>query len=136
MMKDNASINLASNVIALMHDLLTWQEHIERALRDTNYMYTFDDVVASILRQEKQLYLFDDCCVIMQLDTTPHCKVYHCFIACGTTEAILEAEPKITEVARELGCQYLSIAGRTGWPRKLKQHGWEHKLSVLHKRID
>jgi hypothetical protein len=127
--------NLAGDVIALMRDLLRWQEQIERALRDLDGMYSFNDIVASVLRQERHFYDFGDCCVIMQYEKYPGYSIYHCFIACGKFEAILASEVGISEVAKKLGCKYLSIAGRVGWPRKLKQHGWTHKLSVLHKEV-
>lgn len=127
--------NLAGDVIALMRDLLRWQEHIEKAVQDLDGMYTFNDIVASILRQERHFYDYGDCCVIMQFEQYPNYSVYHCFIACGKFEAILAAEKDMNEIAKQLGCKYLSISGRVGWPRKLKPHGWKHKLSVLHKEV-
>lgn len=135
-MKDMVEKNtLAENVIKLMDDLLRWRIHIERAVRDLDGMYTFDDIVASILRQERHFYEFDGCCVIMQKDTYPGYSTYHCFVACGTTAAILDAEPFINKIAKELGCKYMSFTGRTGWPRRLKNHGWVHKLSTMHKEV-
>lgn len=127
--------NLAGDVIALMQDLLKWQPHIERAFRDLDGMYDFNDIVASILRQERHFYDFGDCAIIMQVEQYPHFKVYHCFLACGKFESILKAEPDIIEIARQLGCKHLAISGRTGWPRKLKGMGWHHKLSVLYKEV-
>lgn len=127
--------NLAGDVIALMNDMLAWQEQIERAVRDLDNMYSFNDIVASVLKQERQFYSFDKCAVIMQHENYPGYSIYHCFIACGELEAILAAEPYMNDVARELGCKYLSIAGRVGWPRVLKSHGWKHALSVLHKEV-
>ena len=127
--------NLAGDVIALMQDLLSWQDHIESAMRRVNYMYSFNDIVASIMRQERQFYQFEGCCVIMQLDTTPNWKSYHCFLACGSTEAILAAEPQITDVAKQLGCKYLSLSGRVGWPKRLRGTGWKHLISVMYKEV-
>lgn len=127
--------NLAVNVMDLMKDLLRWQDHIEDAMRRTGNMYTFDDIVASILRQEKQFYNFDDCFIIMQLDVYPQCKVYHCFLAGGKMQAIKDAESVINDIAKDLGCKAMSISGRTGWPKALKNDGWEHRLSVLHKEV-
>ena len=127
--------NIAGDVINLMNDLLKWQEGIERALRDLDGMYSFNDVVTSVLRGEQHFYQFEECCVIMQEESYPGYSVYHCFIACGTTEAILAAEPKINEIAKGLGCKYMSLSGRVGWPRRLKAHGWKHRLSIMHKEV-
>lgn len=126
---------LAANIVALMYDLLDWQEAIERALRDIGYLYTFDDVVASVLRQERHVYQENGCLVIMQVDHYPSTKAYHCFLAAGTTYGLLELEPKLAQIGKELGCSHLSFAGRKGWERRLKNHGWQQKLTVMHKEI-
>lgn len=134
-MAQRTDTNLAATVIQLMNDMLRWQEHIDRALRDLDGMYSFDDVVASVIQQQRHFYEFDGCCVIMEYSEFPGYSMYHCFVACGSTEAILAAEPHINEIAKRLGCKYMSIAGRTGWPRVLKKHGWKHKMAVLHKEV-
>ena len=128
--------NLAGDVIGLMQRLLHWQPEIEDAMRRVNYMYTFNDVVESILRQQRIFYEFDDCMIIMQIDPFPQWKAFHCFLACGTTEAILAAEPKMHEIAKVLDCKYLSISGRVGWPRRLKSEGWKHLISTLYKEVE
>ena len=127
--------SLASSVIDLMHDMVKWQDLIEDAMRRVNYMYSFDDVVASVLRQQRQFFDFGDCCVIMEMQQFPQWSAYHCFLACGSTQAILRAEPKITALAKELGCDYISLSGRVGWPRRLKEHGWKHLLSTMYKEV-
>jgi len=127
--------NLAGDVIALMNDLLGWQEHIESAMRRIGNPYTFNDVVASILRQQRQFYEFDGCCIIMEVQQYPQYKTYHCFLACGSTTAILRAEPQIMAVAKELGCKGMTISGRVGWPRRLKNTGWKHIMSTLYKEV-
>jgi len=124
---------VAHNVIALMQDVIKWKPQIERALRGLEDLYSFDGIVYSVLQNRLHFYEFGECCVFMELDTFENCKVYHCFLACGDMEEIMYAEKHINEVAKRLGCKYMSIAGRTGWPRVLRNAGWEHKLSVLYK---
>lgn len=135
-MKHQMVGNLAGDVIALMRDLLNWQEHIERGLRDTDGMFSFNDVVAMVLRQEVTFYNFDDAIVLCQLETFPGYKAYHCFLACGDFEKIIEMEPQLMAIAKELGCEKFSLAGRKGWERKLKQHGWKPVLTVMHKELN
>lgn len=140
-MKDELTLtagnsNLAGNVIQLMNDILAWQPHIERALRDLDGMYTFNDVVARVLRQEIHFMDFGDCCVFMQVETFPGYKQYHCFLACGAFEGLLRVEPVLTDMAKRLGCKYFSLAGRKGWERMLKNHGWKHVVTVMHKELD
>ncbi len=125
--------NLAGNVIELMRDLLAWQEQIEDAMQHIDNQYSFNDIVSSILRGERHFYQFDGCCVIMQFEKYPAYNIYHCFVACGDMQAIKDAEANINEIAKELGCKYMSISGRIGWPRALKHDGWKHVLSILYK---
>jgi len=125
--------NLAGNVIELMRDMLLWQPQIEEAMRHIDNQYSFDDIVASVLRGERHFYQFPGCCVIMQFEKYPAYSIYHCFVACGEMQAIKDAEPEINKIAKELGCKYMSISGRIGWPRALKNDGWKHVLSILYK---
>jgi len=127
--------NLAGDVVKLMNDMLAWQPQIEKAMAHLDHPYTFNDVVASVLRQERHFYDFEDCCVIMQYEQYPQYSNYHCFIACGKMQAIKDAEPHINEVAKQLGCKHMSISGRIGWPRALKSDGWKHVISVLYKEV-
>lgn len=128
--------NLADTVIDLMASMKKWQPQIEDAMARVNNMYSFNDIVGSVLRQERQFYEFEGCCVIMQIDQFPNWKAYHCFLAAGSTEAILRAEPQIMEIAKALGCKYMSLSGRTGWPKRLKGTGWKHLLSTLYKEVE
>lgn len=127
--------NLAKAVSELMAGLLKWQDHIEKSMARVNNMYSFNDVVMSVLQQQRHFYEFEDCYIIMEFCVFPQWNAYHCFCAGGTTEAILRAEPRIREVAEQLGCKYMSISGRTGWSRRLKDHGWKHKMSTLYKEV-
>jgi len=132
-LNEGMTANLAGSVIELMRDLLEWQEHIEKAMGHVDNQYSFNDIVASVIRGERHFYKFDGCCVIMQREAYPAYSIYHCFVACGDMQAIKDAEPKINEIAKELGCKYMAISGRTGWPRALKNDGWKHVISVMYK---
>jgi hypothetical protein len=125
--------NLAGDVISLMRDLLRWQDKIEAAMAHVDNQYSFNDIVASVLRNERHFYEFEDCCVIMQVENYPAYKIYHCFVACGDMQAIKNAEVEINKIAKELGCKYMAISGRIGWPRALKNDGWKHVISVMYK---
>jgi len=132
-LNEGITANLAGDVISLMRDLLAWQEHIEAAMKHVDNQYSFNDIVASILRGERHFYEFENCCVIMQFEKYPAYSIYHCFVACGDMQGIKDAEKHINEVAKSLGCKYMAISGRTGWPRALKDDGWKHVLSILYK---
>ena len=115
--------NLAKTIIKTMEDLLRWKPLIERALHHVNDMYSFDNIVEMVMRKELHFYNYKKCCVLMSLNQFPNWSSYHCFLACGSMDAIKEAEADINKVAKSLGCKYMSISGRTGWPRALKKDG-------------
>ena len=125
--------NLANKVTSVMHKLLAWRKEIEEAMAHVDHQYSFDDIVASVLRGERHVYDFPKCLVIMELNQFPAYSVYHCFIACGDMQAIKDAEKDINKIAKDLGCKYMAISGRTGWPRALKNDGWKHVLSTMYK---
>lgn len=56
--------------------------------------------------------------------------------AAGDLNELLEATPKLEAWAREIGCtQAMVYAGREGWERALKQHGYEVHQIVLRKLL-
>jgi len=128
--------NLAGETINLMQDLLRWQPEIEKALRNLNHMYSFNDVVMMIVQGHKQFYSYDDCFVIMELSEFPGYKTYHCFLGGGKLSSITSvAEPQMMEIGETLGCKYISFSGRPAFERALKGQGWESKLLIMYKEI-
>lgn len=126
---------LTEKLRTLLDQLDRWEPHVNKALASAHYSHTFDDVVRMVLLNQAHYYELDNCCIFMIVDVYPQHSVYHCFIACGDMQGIIDAEPLIRANAEALGCAYMSISGRIGWPRVLHQHGWEHKLSTLYKKV-
>jgi hypothetical protein len=71
----------------------------------------------------------------MEKVTYPRFTTFHCFLAGGDMEDIISHQKEMADIGGKLGCKYLSIAGREGWLRKLKQHGWRHVSSAMLKPI-
>jgi hypothetical protein len=126
---------LAEQTKTLLDTLLYWRIGIEQALEHGLFCYSFDDITKGVLQGNLHFYSYPDCCVIMELQTYPGYKTYHCLVACGDMQAIKDAEPQLREVAKVLQCKYLSITGRIGWIRELKKDGWDHRFSALFKEI-
>ena len=126
---------LSEKLVQLVTDMNKWKPHIEKAMKSANNSHTFDDILRDVLNNRVHFYDLGDCCVLMLVENYPQHSVYHCFIACGAMQAIVDAEPMIRANAKELGCKYMTITGRTGWPKALKKHGWHHSLSTLYKEV-
>jgi len=126
---------LTGKLRELLVQLDKWQDLIGKALDGAYGTHTYDDVVRMVLLNQVHFYDRGNCCIFMIVDTYPQHSNYHCFIACGDMQGIIDAEPLIRDNAKALGCKYMSITGRTGWPRALKEHGWKHQLSTLFKEV-
>lgn len=124
-----------SNLKQLVADLEKYRLDIEAALCYGQDSHTFDDVVGKVLRNEVHFYPQDNSFVIMELHRYPQYKVYHCFLAGGDMAEIIAVHPWMLANAKQLDCKYVSIAGRIGWERALKNHGWKKQFTVLRKEV-
>jgi len=127
--------NVAENVIRLASSLLTWQEKIEEALRRAGNTHSFNDIAQEVIVGAAHFYDYGDCCILMKVIQFPRFKNYHCFIACGNMESLMQKQEDIRKVAKELGCKEMTINGRPGWSRVLKENGWTHRLSLLYAEV-
>lgn len=135
-MLDNApnatpTLSLAEKTLQLMEDILSVREGIEAALAYANGSHTFDDVVMKIITGECHFYKLAGCFLIMQVIVYPQYKTYHCFLASGSQEALDETWEGVKTTAKHMGCKLVTITGRPGWERRLKQRGWKHMYSTL-----
>jgi hypothetical protein len=115
--------------------LRRWQDVIEQSLTYTTGTHTFDDVCSMVLTGRLQFYDFDDCFAIMELVTYPQSKDYHCFLAGGSIDGLLQCQDDIIAVAKNAGCSTVSLTGRKGWERAFKNAGWRSHSTSLFKRI-
>lgn len=133
--RDDAPLSAAEQTVLLMNSLLSWRDLIEKALKHALYGYSFDDITAMIMRGELHFFTYPKCCVIMQPQSSPGYRTYHCLVACGDMQAIKDTEPMMRANAIALNCKYMSISGRPGWAKELKKDGWDHRFSALFKEV-
>lgn len=131
-MFDHEGLNLAQKTMMLMRDILEWEEGLTIALEHGQGSHTFDDLVARILRGELHFYNYPECCLVMQIVQYPQFKNYHCFAAAGNQEALDNAGEDMQRMARQFGCKHLSISGRPGWVRRLKERGWFQASATMY----
>jgi hypothetical protein len=112
-----------------------WRPQIEEALHHGKDAHTFDTVVEMILSNRLHFFAYPDCFVIMEIVEYPNYKVFHCFLAGGKMEAIIQAQQPLGEVGKIMGCRYLSVSGRKGWERQLADIGWKFVCTTLYYEI-
>lgn len=119
----------------LVSDLEKYRVDIEKALWYGQNSHTFDDFVGKVLRNEVHFYPLGSAFVAMEIIQQPQYNVYHTFLAGGDMQPILDCHPWMLENAKQLGCKYVSICGRHGWERVLKDYGWKKQYTVLRKEV-
>lgn len=120
---------------AILDDLQKWEHKINCALAHGRNTHTFDDIVGLVLQNKAFFFSYEDCFIIMEKVDYPQFSVFHCFLAGGVMEAIINAQAEMAKIGEELGCKYLSIAGRKGWERQLHSLGWQHVCTTLYTPI-
>ncbi len=65
----------------------------------------------------------------------PQKKVLHIFLAGGEMDQIVDMDSSAVEFAKMNGCTGMSIAGRKGWAKVLKEKGYQETYTVLGKDI-
>lgn len=69
---------------------------------------------------------------ITEIHQFPHAKFLHVFLAGGDLDEIRDVLiPIWRHYARRVGCTKLTLCGRRGWERALKQQGWQADLICM-----
>lgn len=126
-----------NSLLSLLLDLKRFRLDIEKALCYSSDAYSFDNIVDGVLRGNYHFYPLKNSCVITELVNYPNYKVYHGFIAAGNLEEIREFVHTIGNAnAKQLGCKYMTLAGRHGWTREFGRDGWKHTLSTMQREVE
>lgn len=119
----------------VLDDLDRFRSLIEEAIEHGGRTHTFDDIVTMVLTGRVVFWPLVNSFLITEIVDYPQERCYHIFLAGGEIEELIEMHHKVQQAAIEQGCSHLSIAGRKGWVRALKSHGWTPQLIVLKKPI-
>ena len=116
--------------------LLTFRVDIEKALVYAYGSYTFDDVVAGVMRGRFTFYTLGNSFAFCELEQAPQYSYFHCFLAGGKMHEIKHMlDVYAPDVAKSMGAKYLCIRGREGWARALEKEGWEPRYTTLYKEV-
>lgn len=93
------------------------------------------DVIEAILKGTMQLWPGPEACAVTEIVVYPNRKVLHVFLAAGKMEGIVDMQQSAEEWGKLQGCTAMTIAGRKGWARVLKDVGYEEKYVTLAKEL-
>jgi hypothetical protein len=119
----------------VVEELIRCKPWLEAALELSGGTHTLDDVVQAIIKGEMQFWPAPKGCAVTEIVNYPRKKVLHIFLAGGEMEQIIDMDDSAVEFAKMNGCTGMSIAGRKGWKRVLKNKGYEETFTVLGKDI-
>lgn len=112
---------------------MRWQDHIERALK-TQRTHLIEDVEAMVASGEAMLWEGKKSAAVTEVISFPRSKVMHLWLCGGDLREIVEDMlPKAEAYAASIGCDRLTTAGRVGWDRVMKTHGYTPCASICEK---
>lgn len=111
------------------------RDRIDAALQYTPGTHTHDDLVRMVLCGQLSLWDLGGSFMLTEIMRFPQCAHFHIFLAGGRMQALVEMHEDVLELARALQCEKLTLAGRPGWERALKGHGWVPHIVTLSKEV-
>jgi len=108
---------------------------IESALEYGGGTHHYEDIVEAIVAGTMQLWPAKDSCLVTEITVFPRKKVLHVFLGGGDLDEIIDMHSSVVQWAKDQGCESLTMTGRKGWLRALKDNGWKSQLVLLEKRF-
>jgi hypothetical protein len=109
---------------------------IEAALEYSGGTHIYEDIVTAVVEGKMQLWPAKKSCWVTEITVYPRKKVLHVFLAGGDLTEILDMHESVVQWAKNQGCEGMTLAGRKGWVRALKDNGWKpQQLILLEKRF-
>ena len=103
---------------------------IEAALERVS-THTIEDIEQGLAQGIYVFWPASKSVVVTEIHIYPRAKYMHVFLAGGDLEELKSMVPMLQSWARFNGCSKLTLAGRRGWERALRDQGWEANLVYL-----
>ena len=116
-------------------ELTRCKKWIEDALAYSGGTHTFNDVSDAVMQGTMQLWPGQKSCAVTEIIKYPQTKTIHVFLAGGDKDEIIRMQQSAAAWGRQQGCEHMTLAGRKGWERELKPHGWTHLCTTLKVKI-
>ena len=97
--------------------------------------HTFEDVIISVLKGDMQLWTTERGSAVTQIINHPRKRQIHWIWAGGDMGQVLAFQDSIRAYGKAFGCTEMTLAGRSGWQRVLKKHGWTKEGIVMEAKL-
>lgn len=122
----------AQNVAAMYEEILRVRPFLVAALEHGNpeQTHTFRDIADGIISGRYHLWTEPNAAAITEFVTFPHRKYLHIFLCGGDLDEIRGRVEDVKQFAKASGCDGVSVSGRPGWVRALKDFGFTSRQLV------
>jgi len=130
----NAPVNINKQIENRLTSLRSWRPYIERALRDADLM-TYDDIERGVV--EVRFLYFDNKTAFVIIDVQDYTKgrVCHILAAGGSLDGLRALQDSLIPFFKQIGARRLTMAGRSGFTKKLPAWGWTQPRVVMPSEI-
>ena len=118
-----------------MSELERCRGWIEAALEYGGGTHYYEDIAEGVTSGVLQLWPAERGCWVTEVTQYPRKKVLHVFLAAGELDQIIDMHESVVQWAIEQGCESLTMTGRKGWGKPLKNSGWKSQLVLYEKRF-
>lgn len=108
--------------MSLLDEFERLAHHIDNALAYSNDSHTSIDVLDAIKTGNAQFFPLQNSVIVTEIVDYPQKSVCRIWLAGGDMDELIEAEKKVCEWAKDIGCHGIEINGRKGWERQLKDY--------------
>ena len=120
---------------SINEELERCKDWIEAALERCGGTHEWSDIVEGIHSLRYQFWPAEKGCAVTEIIMFPKKKIFHVFLAGGEMDQIVDMNDSAAQFAKAQGCDGMSIAGRKGWSRVLKNEGWTESFTTLAKEL-
>lgn len=106
---------------------------LEKALERTDGAYEWSDVLDGLASSHMQFWPAPKAAIVTQVVQSPRLKTLHVFLAGGDLDQVLDMVPSLEAFAAFNDCTALTMDGRRGWQRVLKD--WTATSVVMKKEL-
>ena len=92
--------------------------------------HSFTDIITGVIKGDMQLWHGPKGAAVTLITDFPQKRVLHVLLAGGDMQQIIDFQDSAFTWGKAHGCTQLSLSGRAGWQRALKDHGW-HTSGVV-----
>lgn len=112
-----------------------YRELLEMALARAGGTHTYEDVLNLISIGEMFFWPASKSCLVTEIVQYPRLRALHVFLAAGDLTEIKDMESSLISFAKSLKCSAISMSGRKGWAKALKELGWQESHITLVREI-